>query len=87
MRYLEVSGGFGGFNLSLELSSLPPDSLANEFIAFSMYVSFLFLHHRLPFNERYSSNGAQIIHSLLYLKLIYNITLISQETNWGKLDY
>jgi hypothetical protein len=68
-RFDEISGGFGGFNRSLQLYSLPPDSLANEFISFSV------------------SNGAQFIYSLLYLMLIYNITLISQEHDWGKLEY
>ncbi|KAH4443851.1 hypothetical protein HBI46_152800 [Parastagonospora nodorum] len=68
-RFSEISGGFGGFNRSLELTSLPPDSLANEYISFSV------------------SNGAQFIYSLLYLMLIYNITLISQEYDWGKLEY
>ncbi|KAF3049556.1 hypothetical protein E8E11_004502 [Didymella keratinophila] len=33
------------------------------------------------------SNGAQFIYSLLYLMMIYNITLISQEHTWGKLEY
>ncbi|KAF2471018.1 uncharacterized protein BDR25DRAFT_223902 [Lindgomyces ingoldianus] len=33
------------------------------------------------------SNGAQFIYSLLYLMLIYNITLISQEYDWGKLEW
>ncbi|KAF2182554.1 hypothetical protein K469DRAFT_586165 [Zopfia rhizophila CBS 207.26] len=33
------------------------------------------------------SNGAQFIYSLLYLMLIYNITLVSQEYDWGKLEY
>jgi hypothetical protein len=33
-----------------------------------------------------SSNGAQFIYSLLYLMLIYNITLVSQEHDWGKLE-
>lgn len=37
----KISGGFGGFNRSLELTSLPPDSLPNEFIAFSMCVDIL----------------------------------------------
>ncbi|KAF2627645.1 hypothetical protein BU25DRAFT_440025 [Macroventuria anomochaeta] len=32
------------------------------------------------------SNGAQFIYWLLYLMMIYNITLISQEQDWGKLD-
>lgn len=35
-RFSVISGGFGGFNRSLELAALPPDSLTNEFIAFSM---------------------------------------------------
>lgn len=35
-RLEELSGGFGGFNHSLPVASLPPDSLANEFISFSM---------------------------------------------------
>lgn len=34
-----------------------------------------------------SSNGAQFIYSLLYLLLIYNITLISQEYDWGELEH
>src|SRR5262245_42675216 len=34
-----------------------------------------------------SSNGAQFIYSLLYLLMIYNITLISQESDWGKLEH
>ncbi|KAF2820593.1 hypothetical protein CC86DRAFT_304725 [Ophiobolus disseminans] len=68
-HFESISGGFGGFNRSLELTSLPPDSLPNEFIAFSI------------------SNGAQFIYSLLYLMMIYNITLISQEYDWGKLEY
>ncbi|KAF3002487.1 hypothetical protein E8E13_005808 [Curvularia kusanoi] len=33
------------------------------------------------------SNGAQFIYSLLYLMMIYNITLISQEADWGRLEY
>ncbi|RYN46496.1 hypothetical protein AA0114_g8217 [Alternaria tenuissima] len=33
------------------------------------------------------SNAAQFIYSLLYLMMIYNITLISQESDWGKLEY
>ncbi|KAJ4292636.1 hypothetical protein N0V90_009299 [Kalmusia sp. IMI 367209] len=33
------------------------------------------------------SNGAQFIYSLLYLLLIYNITLVSQEYDWGKLEH
>jgi hypothetical protein len=37
-RFERLSGGFGGFNRSLELTSLPPDNLANEFISFGMYV-------------------------------------------------
>ncbi|KAF2032995.1 hypothetical protein EK21DRAFT_98563 [Setomelanomma holmii] len=68
-RMEEISGGFGGFNRSRVITSLPPDSLTNEFISFSI------------------SNGAQFIYSLLYLMLIYNITLISQEYDWGKLEY
>ncbi|KAH7138568.1 hypothetical protein B0J11DRAFT_514755 [Dendryphion nanum] len=33
------------------------------------------------------SNGAQFIYSLLYLMMIYNITLVSQENDWGKLEH
>ncbi|KAF1998652.1 hypothetical protein P154DRAFT_438786 [Amniculicola lignicola CBS 123094] len=33
------------------------------------------------------SNGAQFIYSLLYLMLIYNITLVSQEHSWGHLEH
>lgn len=32
------------------------------------------------------SNGAQFIYSVLYLLLIYNVTLISQEYEWGRLE-
>jgi hypothetical protein len=32
------------------------------------------------------SNGAQLMYSLLYLLLIYNITLISMEHDWGKFE-
>ena len=32
------------------------------------------------------SNGTQFVFSLLYLLLIYNVTLISQEYDWGKLE-
>jgi hypothetical protein len=38
-RFEEISGGFGGFNRSKELTSLSPDSIANEFISFSVYVN------------------------------------------------
>ncbi|PVI06681.1 hypothetical protein DM02DRAFT_649430 [Periconia macrospinosa] len=33
------------------------------------------------------SNGAQFIYSLLYLMFLYNITLISQEHSFGKLEH
>ena len=32
------------------------------------------------------SNGAQVLYSMLYLLLIYNITLISMEHEWGKYE-
>ncbi|OCL07708.1 hypothetical protein AOQ84DRAFT_294579 [Glonium stellatum] len=32
------------------------------------------------------SNGAQFIYSLLYVMLIYNVTLICQERDWGSLE-
>ncbi|OCK75622.1 hypothetical protein K432DRAFT_361762 [Lepidopterella palustris CBS 459.81] len=32
------------------------------------------------------SNGAQFIYSLLYLMLVYNVTLICQERDWGNLE-
>ncbi|GME40629.1 Nad-binding protein [Neofusicoccum parvum] len=32
------------------------------------------------------SNGAQLLYSCLYLLLIYNITLISMEYEWGKFE-
>jgi hypothetical protein len=87
-RFEAISGGFGGFNRSLELTSLPPDSLKNEFISFSVYVSPpIYLHIYNALTQPRSSNGAQFIYSLLYLMLIYNITLISQEHDWGKLEY
>ena len=34
----------------------------------------------------FSSNGTQLLYSLVYLLLIYNISLISMEHHWGKLD-
>ncbi|KAL5120384.1 hypothetical protein ACEQ8H_001674 [Pleosporales sp. CAS-2024a] len=65
-----ITGGFGGgFDHYLEMASLAPDSLKNEFLSFSI------------------SNGAQFLYSLLYLMLLYNITPISQEHSWGKLEY
>lgn len=67
-HFSKMSGGFGGFNKSLILHSLPPDKLGNEILSFCI------------------SNGAQFIYSLLYLMMIYNITLVSQENDWGKLE-
>ena len=32
------------------------------------------------------SNGAQLLYSVLYLLLVYNITLISMEYDWGNLE-
>lgn len=32
------------------------------------------------------SNGAQLLYSLLYLLLVYNITLISMEQDWGNFE-
>ena len=32
------------------------------------------------------ANGAQLLYSAIYLLLIYNITLISMEHDWGKFD-
>ncbi|KAH7064738.1 hypothetical protein B0J12DRAFT_9729 [Macrophomina phaseolina] len=32
------------------------------------------------------SNGAQLLYSCLYLLLIYNVTLISMENEWGKFE-
>ncbi|MCJ1403004.1 hypothetical protein MMC11_006226 [Xylographa trunciseda] len=64
----EVYGGFGGFNSSVTLAALAPDSLGSELIAFSI------------------ANGAQFLYSLLYLLLIYNVTLISMEHDWGTLE-
>lgn len=63
------SGGWGGFNHSVPITSLPPDQLGNEVLSFLI------------------SNGAQFIYSLLYLLLIYNITLVSQEYDWGRLEH
>ncbi|PVH94683.1 hypothetical protein DM02DRAFT_692550 [Periconia macrospinosa] len=33
------------------------------------------------------SNGAQVVYSFLYLLLIYNITLVSQEHDWSMLEH
>lgn len=66
-KYLKESfGTWGGFSSSATVSSLPPDSLGSEFLAFAI------------------SNGAQFLYSLLYLLLIYNLTLVSMEHEWGK---
>lgn len=35
-RFEEISGSFRGFNRSLELTSLPPDSLTYEIISFTV---------------------------------------------------
>lgn len=87
-RFGKISGGFGGFNRSKEIASLSPDSLANEFYAFSMYVPIsLLIPLSHPILTTLRSNGAQFIYSLLYLMMIYNITLISQERDWGQLEY
>ncbi|ORY16526.1 hypothetical protein BCR34DRAFT_476053 [Clohesyomyces aquaticus] len=67
-RFSQLSGGWGGFNQSQTIASLPADQMANEIVSFCI------------------SNGAQFIYSLLYL-YIYNITLISQEYDWGKLEW
>ena len=32
------------------------------------------------------SNGAQLLYSVLYLLLVYNITLVSMEYDWGNLE-
>ena len=32
------------------------------------------------------SNGPQLLFSMLYLLLVYNITLISMERDWGKIE-
>jgi len=66
--FAQTSGGWGGFNSSLQAASLPPDDLSSELLSFCI------------------SNGAQFIYSLLYLMLIYNITLICQEQDWGNLE-
>ena len=65
----EEFGGFGGFNSSVTLASLPPDSLQSEQLSFII------------------SNGAQLIYSVLYLLLVYNLTLISMEHEWGKYEH
>jgi len=62
------SGGWGGFNESISLASLPPDDLVSETAAFMI------------------ANGAQLVYSLLYLLLIYNLTLISMERDWGSFE-
>ena len=61
----EVSGGWGGFNESVGLATLPQNDIRSETLAFAI------------------ANGAQLIYSVLYLLLIYNITLISMEHDWG----
>jgi hypothetical protein len=63
-----ISGGWGGFNESVSLAQLPPNSLVSETSAFAI------------------ANGAQLIYSILYLLVIYNITLISMEHDWGTFE-
>ncbi|KAF2017754.1 hypothetical protein BU24DRAFT_478909 [Aaosphaeria arxii CBS 175.79] len=68
-HFSKLSGGFGGFNKSMEIFALPPNGLTNELISFCI------------------SNGAQFIYSLLHLMMIYNITLVYQERDWGQLEH
>ncbi|KAF2637405.1 hypothetical protein P280DRAFT_406770 [Massarina eburnea CBS 473.64] len=68
-RFQEDSGGWGSFNHTVQLTSLPPDLLKNELVSFCI------------------SNGAQFIYSLLYVLMIYNLTLVTQEYRWGKLEH
>lgn len=35
-QFEKLSGGFGGFNRSLPIATLPPDKLANEIVSFCM---------------------------------------------------
>ena len=62
-------GGWGGFNSSVTLTTLPMDSLQSEQLSFAI------------------SNGAQLLYSMLYLLLVYNITLISMEHDWGQFEH
>ena len=62
-------GGWGGFNSSVTLATLPTDSLLSEQLSFTI------------------SNGAQLLYSMLYLLLVYNITLISMEHDWGQFEH
>ncbi|KAF8248073.1 hypothetical protein K440DRAFT_680348 [Wilcoxina mikolae CBS 423.85] len=41
---------------------------------------------RSEFNAFIISNGSQLIFSALYLLLIYNVTLVSMEREWGELE-
>lgn len=67
-RFATISGGWGGFNQSVTVASLPADQMANEVISFCMYVSNI---RHIAFKEQIltfiRSNGAQFIYSLLYL--------------------
>jgi hypothetical protein len=74
-RFEELSGGWGGFNQSLTVAALEPDRLSNEVLSFAMWVRATVRRVSLTIG---SSNGAQFIYSLLYLMMIYNITLVSQ---------
>lgn len=65
--------------------------LAQQFGSFGGFESTATIGN-LPMDEASSevmafaiSNGAQLLYSLLYLLLIYNLTLISMEYDWGKL--
>lgn len=52
-----------------------------------MHVSLESLSRKKILAHHNSSNGAQFIYSLLYLLMIYNITLVSQERDWGRLEH
>ncbi|APA16249.1 hypothetical protein sscle_16g110190 [Sclerotinia sclerotiorum 1980 UF-70] len=64
----ENYGTWGGSSSSATLTSLPPDKVSSELLAFAI------------------SNGAQFLFSLLYLLLIYNVTLIYMEREWGTFE-
>jgi hypothetical protein len=64
----KASGGWGGYNESVSLASLPTNRISSETASFAI------------------ANGAQLVYSLLYLLVIYNMTLISMEYDWGSME-
>ncbi|MCJ1478825.1 hypothetical protein MMC13_007509 [Lambiella insularis] len=98
---LAVLVGIAATTYKRECSSFPTDSMCStplgtylneNFGGFGGFNSSIALTSLAPDNlgselTAYSiANGAQFLYSLLYLLLIYNVTLISMEHDWGTLE-